>query len=71
METLQHQKKALAYAIAEYLANELAGVDDDMKESLEGKLPQPYTNARATGCALRRRRRAFVAWRHLPYRKAS
>jgi hypothetical protein len=54
METLQRQKKALAYAIAEYLANELAGVDDDMKESLEGNLPQPYIETRANGYALRR-----------------
>lgn len=37
MEGLEQQKKALAYAIAEYLTNELGGVEDEVKESMEGK----------------------------------
>lgn len=35
-DSMEVQKKALAYAVAEYLDNEVQFANDDMKESLEG-----------------------------------
>lgn len=36
IRNMAQQKKALAYAFAEYLSHELADANEDMKESLEG-----------------------------------